>query len=185
MDDLTLVGETDFRQMYRRFGIRTADRRQHMYLVGKSGTGKSTLLKNLIIQDLQHGHGVGVIDPHGDLVESLLVHIPPQRTGEVVYFNPADHEFPIGFNILEAVSPTLRPLVASHVIAVFKNIWADSWGPRLEYILANAVHALLEVEGNTLLAIPRLLTDKAFRARTVAAVKDPVVRNFWIQEYEH
>src|SRR5262249_51704841 len=108
-----------------------------------------------------------------------------QRTGEVVYFNPADHEFPIGFNILEAVSPTLRPLVASHVIAVFKNIWADSWGPRLEYILANAVLALLEVEGNTLLAIPRLLTDNAFRAQIVASVKDPVVRNCWIQEYEN
>jgi len=182
--DLTFLAETDFRNRYRPFGIHHTDRRSHMYLVGKTGTGKSTLLKNLMVQDIRNGHGVGVIDPHGDLVEDILNHIPPSRTGDVVYFNPADLEFPIGFNILGSVAPDLRPLVADHVIAVMRNIWADSWGPRLEYILSNAVRALLEVEGSTLLAVPRMLSDQPYRARIVAQVKDPFIKHFWIEEYE-
>lgn len=184
-DTLTLFAQTDFRDLHRTFGIRRADRRLHLYALGKTGTGKSTLLRNLIIQDLRNGHGVGVVDPHGDLVRNILDYIPSPRTGEVVYFNPADQEFPIGFNILESVEPALRPLVASHVLSVFKHIWADSWGPRLEYILHNAVLSLLDVEGSTLLGIPRLLADRAFRARVVAQVRDPVVKNFWLQEYDH
>jgi hypothetical protein len=184
-DPLTIFAETDFRNQHRAFGIRHADRRLPMHILGKTGVGKSTLLQNLVAQDLRNGHGLCVIDPHGDLVRSILDYVPPVRTGEVVYFNPADRDFPIGFNILESVDPSLRPLVASHVISVFKHIWADSWGPRLEFIFHNAVLALLDVEGSTLLGIPRLLADKTFRMRVLAQVRDPVVRNFWLQEYEN
>ncbi len=184
MDPITNIAETDFRHTHRVFGIGPEDRRTHTWVLGKTGVGKSTLLKNLIIQDLRRGHGVAVIDPHGELVQGLLDYIPKERTWETIYFNPADQEFPIGFNILEQVAPELRPLVASHVISVFKNIWADSWGPRTEYLLHNAVISLLDVPGSTLLSIPRLLADKDFRARVVAQVHDPVVRTFWLQEYE-
>lgn len=180
---MTYFAETDFRSQRRTFGIKQADRRQHCYIIGKSGTGKTTLLRNLIISDIRNGHGVAVIDPHGDLVESVLACIPSHRTDDVAYFNPADQAFPIGFNILESVAPTLQPLVASHVISVFKNIWQDSWGPRLEYILYNAVAALLEAEGSTLLGIPYLLANKVYRDRVVSQVRDPIIKSFWVQEY--
>ncbi len=163
----TYFAHTDWRNQDKIFGIKHHDRRHHMYVIGKTGVGKTTLLKNLIIQDIRRGAGVAVIDPHGDLVEDILDHIPTKRSGEVIYFNPADQDFPIGFNILESVAPERRPLVTSHVISVFKNIWQDSWGPRLEYILANSIVSLLDVEGSTLLGIPRLLADKEFRRQVV------------------
>ena len=184
MDPITYIAETDFRHAHRVFGIQPTDRRTHMWVLGKTGVGKSNLLKSLIIQDLRNGHGVAVIDPHGELVRGLLDFIPKERTWQTVYFNPADQDFPIGFNILEQVAPELRPLVASHVLSVFKHIWADSWGPRTEYLLHNAVISLLDVPGSTLLSIPRLLADKDFRARVVAQVHDPAIRAFWLQEYE-
>jgi len=182
---LTYLGQTDFRNQYRTFGIKHPDRRHHTWILGKTGTGKSTLLKNLIIQDIRNGHGVGLIDPHGDLVESILDFIPSSRTDDVVYFTPADQDFPIGFNILESVALSHRPLVASHVTSIFKNMWQDSWGPRMEYILYNAVASLLDVEGSTLLAIPRLLSDKPFRARVIPQIRDPLIKNFWLQEFEN
>ncbi len=150
-DDITLFAETDFRDARRVFGIQHADRRTHMWVLGKTGTGKSTLLKNLIVSDIRNGHGVAVIDVHGDLVNELLDYIPSERTWQTALWNPADYEFPVGFNILEQVAPDLRPLVASHVVSVFKNIWADSWGPRLEFILHNSVISLLDVPGSSLL----------------------------------
>lgn len=182
--DITHIAHTDFRNEERLFGIKKADRRLHCYIVGKTGVGKSTLIKNLVAQDIQNGHGVGVIDPHGDLVGEILNFCPSSRTHDIVYFDPSDHEHPIGFNILESVEEHHRPLVASQVVSVFKNIWQDSWGPRLEYILYNAVTSLLDSEGNTLLGIPRLLTDEVFRHKVVKQVKNPVVRNFWLNEYE-
>jgi hypothetical protein len=161
-----------------------ADRRSHLYVLGKTGVGKSTLLKNLIIQDIQAGHGVAVIDPHGDLVSDVLHHIPKARNSDAVYFDPSDQEHPIGFNVLEAVEPDRRHLVASQIVAIFQSIWHDSWGPRTEYFLANAVFALLEAGGATLLGIPRLLQDAEYRADIVSRVHDPVIKKFWSIEYE-
>src|SRR5438067_1571396 len=166
------------------FGLRRADRRQHVYCVGKTGTGKTTLLRNLILQDIYGGHGVGVIDPHGDLAHDLLDHIPSWRTDDVVYFNPSDLEHPIGFNLFQNVPLERRHLVASGLVSAFKSIWRDSWGPRLEYILYAATAALLDCPNTSLLGVNRMLTDADYRRRIVAKVHDPFVRAFWTDEYE-
>jgi hypothetical protein len=165
------------------FGLRRGDRRQHVYTIGKTGTGKTTLLRNLILQDIAAGEGVGIIDPHGDLAEEILDYIPPWRTDHVVYFNPADQEFPIGLNLLQAVPKERRHLIRSGIVGAFKNIWRDSWGPRLEYILSAAVAALLDVQNATILGIPRMLVDDRYRAWVLKQVKDPLVRAFWETEF--
>ena len=167
------------------FGISAPDQRQHLYIIGKTGSGKTTLLRNLIIQHISLGHGVGVIDPHGDLAEEILNHIPPKRADHLVYFNPGDLEFPIGLNVLANVAPDDRHLVASGIVGAFKGIWRDSWGPRLEYILYNAVSALLDCRNATLLGVNRMLTDAKFRAKVIRQVKDPFIRAFWAEEYEN
>jgi len=169
----------------RPFGISAEDQRQHIYVIGKTGSGKTTLLRNLIIQHIAYGHGVGVIDPHGDLAEELLHHIPPNRADHLCYFNPGDLEYPIGLNVLANVVPDERHLVASGVVSAFKGIWRDSWGPRLEYILYNAVSALLDCRNATLLGVNRMLTDDGFRAKVIRQIKDPFIRSFWADEYEH
>ena len=166
------------------FGIAAIDERQHIYIIGKTGSGKTTLLRNLIMQHIALGHGVGVIDPHGDLAEELLNNIPPSRADHLVYFNPGDLEFPIGLNVIGNVTPDGRHLVASGIVAAFKGIWRDSWGPRLEYILYNAVSALLECRNQTLLGVNRLLIDDEYRAKIVRQVKDPFIRAFGAEEYE-
>ena len=166
------------------FGIAAVDERQHIYIIGKTGSGKTTLLRNLIVQHIALGHGVGVIDPHGDLAEELLNHIPPKRADHLVYFNPGDIEFPIGMNVIGSVKPDERHLVASGIVGAFKGIWRDSWGPRLEYILYNAVSALLECRNQTLLGVNRLLTDDTYRAKVIRQIKDPFIRAFWAEEYE-
>ncbi|MDQ5938664.1 MAG: hypothetical protein QG642_354, partial [Patescibacteria group bacterium] len=183
LNEITTFAETDYRNQNVKFGIKTDDRRRHMYVIGKTGMGKSTLLENMIIQDIQAGRGVCVVDPHGELVEKVINFIPSSRVNDVVYFNPADLDFPIAFNVLEKVGIEQRHLVVSGLIGVFKKIWADSWGPRLEYVLHHAISALLEYPGSTLLGIMRMLTDKAFRNRVVDKISDPVVRSFWIDEY--
>ena len=166
------------------FGLSLADRRQHLYVIGKTGSGKTTLLRNLLVQHLAAGHGVGLIDPHGDLAEELLDCIPPSRADELVYFNPGDLDFPIGLNPLANVEPDDRHLVASGIVGAFKGIWRDSWGPRLEYILYNAIAALLDCPNTSLLGVNRMLTDAGYRRRIVAKVRDPFVRAFWTDEYE-
>src|SRR5580698_8018036 len=166
------------------FGISPADRRQHVYVIGKTGSGKTTLLRNMIVQHIARGDGVGLIDPHGDLAEELLSHIPPRRADHFCYFNPGDLEFPVGLNLLWNVAPDDRHLVASGIVAAFKGIWRESWGPRLEYILYNAVAALLDCKNATLLGVNRLLTDDTYRARVIRQVKDPFIRSFWAGEYE-
>lgn len=177
-------GATNFRNSQTRFGIRTDDRRKHMYVIGKTGMGKSTLLENMVIQDIQRGHGVAYVDPHGDTVEMLLNFIPSNRINDVVYFNPSDIDYPIAFNILESIDePHQKNLVASGLVAVFKKLWADSWGPRLEYLLRNAILALLDYPGATLLGVTRILVDKEFRKKVIEKIKDPVVKSFWINEY--
>src|SRR3954453_2980749 len=158
--------------------------RRHLYIVGQTGTGKSTLLLNLIAQDLASGAGLALLDPHGDLAEAVLLHVPRHRTNDLVYVNPADSERPIGFNPLSAVPEDLKPIVADGVVSAFRHVWPESWGPRLDYILTNAVRALLDVPGGTLLMLPRLLVDEPFRVQLVEQhVRDPVVRAFWLNEY--
>jgi hypothetical protein len=167
------------------FGLPYLDRRQHFYTVGKSGTGKTTLLRNMIVQDIEAGCGVGVIDPHGDLATEILDYIPRHRIEDVVYFNPADLEYPIGLNLLEHVPPDERHLVASGIVSVFRSIWSEFWGPRLEYILYATIAALLDCENVSLLGVQRMLSDKRYRAWVVKQVKDPQVKSFWVNEFEN
>jgi hypothetical protein len=178
-----IIGERDGWGDTYPFGISAGDHCHHVYIVGKTGSGKTTLLRNLLIQHFRLGHGVGIIDPHGDLAEELLNHIPPSRADHLVYFNPGDLEFPIGLNLLADVEPDDRPLVASGIVGAFKNIWRDSWGPRLEYIFYNAVAALLDCPNTTLLGVNRMLTDETYRAWVIRQIKDPFIRAFWSEEY--
>jgi len=165
------------------FGISAADQRQHIYIIGKTGSGKTTLLHNMLVQHLALGHGVGLIDPHGDLAEELLHYVPPALADHLCYFNPADLEFPIGLNLLANVPIDSRHLVASGIVSAFKGIWRDSWGPRLEYILHNSISALLDCTNATLLGVNRMLTDEKYRTQVIRQVKDPFIRSFWAEEY--
>lgn len=165
------------------FGLLQHDRRQHLYVIGKTGTGKSTLLKSLILADIYAGHGVGLLDPHGDLATEILEHIPRHRTDDVVVFDCGDFEHPIGFNILKPVPHDQRHLVASAVVSAFKNVWHESWGPRLEYILYACVAALMECQNVTLLGIPRMLVDSRYLSWVLGQVKDPVVKAYWSGEF--
>ena len=167
------------------FSLSQADRRQHVLALGKSGSGKTTLLRNLILQDIAAGRGVCVIDPHGDLAADILEHIPSWRTRDVIVFDPSDAEYPVGLNPLGRVPPESRPLVASGVVSALKGVWADSWGPRLEYILYAAVAAVLDCGANaTLLSVQRMLSDAPYRAWVVRQARDPMVRAFWEDEFE-
>ncbi len=168
------------------FGFSADDRRQHCYVIGKTGTGKSTLLKSLILQDIHAGHGVAVIDPHGDLAQDLLDHYPSSRADDLVYFNPGDLEHPIAFNLLANVSKDSRHLAASGIVGALKSIWRESFGPRMEYILYAAIAALLDCEcpNITLLSLQRMLSDDPYRRWIVKHVKDPVVKAFWRDEFD-
>ncbi len=181
--NINFFARTNFRDEGRKFGIKTDDRRRHMYVIGKTGMGKTALLKNMIIQDIKNGHGVGFIDPHGEAAEEILQFVPKERINDVIYFNPADVEYPVAFNVMEQVSREQRHLVASGLMGVFKKIWPDVWSARMEYILNNAVLALLEYPGATLLAINRLLSDENFRSKVMEKVTDPVVKSFWTKEF--
>jgi CxxC-x17-CxxC domain-containing protein len=182
-NDVIFFAQTNFRNQMRRFGINVDDRRRHMYLIGKTGMGKSTVLENMIIDDIRAGRGVAVVDPHGDLAEKIIEYIPSNRINDVVYFNPADIDYPIAFNLVEQVEPHLRHLVASGLIGVFQKLWADSWGPRLEYILRNSILAILDFPGSTLLGVVRMLSDKEYRKKVVSNITDPVVKSFWEKEF--
>jgi len=174
---------TTFRNRERVFGIKLDDRRRHVYVIGKTGMGKTTLIENMVYSDIVAGHGVCYVDPHGDTAEKMLEWIPSSRINDVIYFNPADINFPISFNVLEKVAPEYRHLISSGLIGVFKKLWADSWGPRLEYLLRNCILALLENPDSTLLGINRMLVDKEYRKKVIEKVQDPVIRAFWIDEY--
>jgi type IV secretory pathway TraG/TraD family ATPase VirD4 len=161
-----------------------AARRRHVYLVGQTGTGKSTLLLNLLVQDIAAGAGLALLDPHGDLADALLGHVQAPRTNDLVYLDPADLEWPIGFNPLAGVGEDLKPVVADGIVSAFKHVWPESWGPRLDYILTHTLRALLDVPGASLLMLPRFLIDEAFRAALVDChVRDPIVRAYWQQEF--
>jgi hypothetical protein len=184
-NDIVYIGNKSLWGGEQPFGLRCADRRQHVYTIGKTGAGKTTMLRNLILQDIEAGRGVGLIDPHGDFAEEVLDHIPPWRTDHVVYFNPADVKHPIGFNFLEPVPAGRRHLIASGVVSAFKNIWSESWGPRLEYILYATVAALLDCENVSLLGVQRMLVDGRYRAWVIKQIKNPIVRSFWTDEFEN
>lgn len=181
--ETNFFGETSFRQERKKFGIKIDDRRRHVYFIGKTGMGKTGVLRNMIIQDIQAGHGVGFVDPHGEAAEELLDFIPKERIKDVVYFNPADLDYPISFNVMEHVPTEQRHLVASGMMGVFKKIWPDVWSARMEYILNNTILSLLEYPGSTLLGINRMLADSEYREKVVDKIKDPVVKSFWVQEY--
>lgn len=182
--DITYLAKTNFRGTDRVFGIKRKDRRQHMYVLGKSGTGKSTLLENMIIQNMQNGEGLCVIDPHGELVEKMVTVVPKERAEDVIYFNPSDTDFAIGFNVLQVDDPKYKHLIASGLMGIFTKIWANTWSSRMEYIMNNCILALLDTPGSTLMGIPRLLVDKDYRQYVISNLKDPVVKAFWIHEFE-
>lgn len=182
--EIVVFAKTNFRNKERAFGIKRPDRRQHMYIIGKTGTGKTTLLENLAVQDIIQGKGVCIVDPHGEFVENVASKIPANRIKDVVYFNAADTEYPIGFNILEVPDPKYKHMVASDLMGIFTKIWANVWSSRMEYILSNCIFALLDTPGTTLLGIPRILVDKDYRQQIIRNIKDPVVKSFWVHEYE-
>ena len=176
MSDINFFAKTTFRNQFQKFGIKTDDRRRHIYIIGKTGVGKTSLLKTMIVQDIVEGRGVGFVDPHGEAAEELLDFIPKERIKDVVYFNPADLNHPISFNVMEEVDIEHRHLVASGLMGVFKKIWPDVWSARMEYILHNSILALLEYPNSTLLDINRILADAEYRERVIEKIKDPVVK---------
>lgn len=182
--DITILAKTNFHGQGRLFGIKRDDRRRHMHIIGKTGMGKTSLLLNMAVSDIRNGSGLAFVDPHGDVADALLDYIPEHRIKDVVYFNPQDLDYPIAFNVLGDVAENQRHIVADGLVGVFKKIWADSWGPRLEYILRNTILTLLENENSTLLDIMRILVDKNFRANIVYKMQDPVLKQFWLNEYD-
>lgn len=180
---ITYFAETDSRNKRVPFGIKNKDRDRHVYVIGKTGMGKSTLLENMAIQDIQNGHGMAFIDPHGKTADLLLEYVPQERIKDVIYFAPFDTEHPISFNVMEDVGIDKRHLVANGLMSAFKKIWVDAWSARMEYILSNILLALLEYPESTLVGVNRMLADKDYRNKVVANIKDPSVKSFWVDEF--
>ena len=184
-DPLLILGETVYRNRHDRFGLLPEDRLRHLWIVGKTGSGKSTLLANLLAQDLARGAGVALLDPHGDLVETATALVPRHRTNDVLLFTPADESHPISFNVFRQ-GKRAHPdpaLLTSQLVSVFKKQWSDSWGPRLEHVLRNAILAVAPDPRATLLFLYRFLTDESLRDKVVAKVTDPMVQEFWTREF--
>ncbi len=182
-EQVTYFAETDARGKRVPFGIKGKDRTKHMYVIGKTGMGKSTLLENMAIQDIRNGNGFAFVDPHGKTAELLLEYIPEERMKDVLYFAPFDLDNPVAFNIMEDVGYDKRHLVVSGLMSAFKKLWVDAWSARMEYILSNAILALLEYPDSTLLSVNRMFTDKAYRKKVVDNVTDATVKSFWNDEF--
>ncbi|MGB9910994.1 MAG: type IV secretory system conjugative DNA transfer family protein [Microgenomates group bacterium] len=182
--EINFFARTEFRNRLVSFGIKTADRRRHMYIIGKTGTGKSTLIANMAIDDLKKRRGLAVIDPHGDLSEILLDYIPSYRINDVCYLDPADKEHPFALNIMEVNNPHQGELVASGIISIFQKLYSWTWGPRLEHVLRNTLLTLTQVPNSTLVDVPRILTQSGFRKRILEKINDPVLLNFWKNEFQ-
>lgn len=181
---ITYIGNVDYRNKMIKFGIKAKDRTKHMYIIGKSGMGKSTVLENMAIQDIQNGEGLAFLDPHGGTAEKLLDFVPEHRKKDVIYFAPFDTEYPIGLNVLERVDISKRHLVANGLMAAFKKVFGeDKFSDRMQYILNNIILTLLENDDETLIGINRILSDKEYRKKMVANVKDPSIKSFWVDEY--
>ncbi len=183
-NEITLLGTTDHKDKEIRFGIRKDDKFRHVYIVGKTGMGKSTLISNMVRSDMITNNGLAVLDPHGDLVEDVMAHIPSRRTNDVIIFDVSDTANPVGFNILEYAHEEQKNLIASGVVSIFKKLYENSWGPRLEYILRNVMLSIMEYPNATLMHVVRMLTDKPFREEVLSYVTDPVVTKFWRDEYD-
>jgi hypothetical protein len=181
--EITLIGITNYRNTNQRFGIKDKDRLQHIYVIGKSGTGKSTLLENMAISDIEQGNGLCIIDPHGDIAEDVLKYVPDGRKQDLIYFNASDQDKPIAFNPLKGIHPKYHHLVASGLISTFKKIWSDSWGPRMEYILRFSLLTLLYVPDATLLDIQSLFTDIEYRNKALSYVTDKYILDYWHKEF--
>lgn len=182
-DKVTYFAFTDYRGKKTKFGIKAEDRTKHVYVIGKTGMGKSTLLENMAIQDIENGNGFAFIDPHGKTAELLLDYIPEERKKDVLYFAPFDMDYPVSFNVMEDVGADKRHLVVSGLMNAFKKIWEDQWSARMEYILNNTLLALLEYPNSTILGVNRMFADKAYRKKVVANVTDPSVKAFWENEF--
>ena len=181
--DINAFGRVTYKNQSVVYGLKRSDRRRHMYVIGKTGTGKSTLLANMAINDLRNNEGLCVIDPHGDLVESVLNYIPSHRINDVVYFDPGDPERTVTINLFEGENIVHRELIASGIVSIFHKLYAYSWGPRLEYILRNSLLTLLKSETSRLSDILDMLTDERFREKVVAKLDDPILKNFWTNEF--
>jgi Type IV secretion-system coupling protein DNA-binding domain len=181
--NVTPFANTDFRNQPVTFGIKRVDRRSHVYLIGKTGTGKSTLLETLMMDDIKKGFGLALLDPHGDLVKKVKSQIPWSRKDDVIDFDATDFNQPYGFNPLANISADKRPLACSGLIQVFKHLWRDSWGPRLEYILRNCLISLLDYPNSNLSDILRILSDYEFRKQVIPHIQNKRVREFWLNEY--
>lgn len=182
-EQITFFAKTDARGQRIPFGIKAKDRTKHIYVIGKTGMGKSTLLENMAVQDIKNGNGLAFIDPHGATAETLLEYIPEERKQDVLYFAPFDTDHPVSFNVMEDVGPDKRHLVVAGLMSVFKKIWVDAWSSRMEYILSNTLAALLEFPDATLLGVNRMLSDKHYRKKVVSNITDPAVRSFWVDEF--
>ncbi|OGZ71718.1 MAG: hypothetical protein A2904_02055 [Candidatus Staskawiczbacteria bacterium RIFCSPLOWO2_01_FULL_33_9] len=182
-NNITFFGLTSFRNARKKFGIKTDDRRRHFYVIGKTGMGKSNLMENMAIQDIQAGRGVAYIDPHGEGAEKIIDFVPTKRINDVIYINPSDLDYPIAFNVMEKVDFRYRHLVASGLMGVFKKVWPDVWSARMEYILNNSILALLEYPDATLLGVNRMFADIEYRKKVVDKITDPIVKSFWVTEY--
>lgn len=182
-DRITYLASTDARGKVVPFGIKEMDRAKHIYIIGKTGMGKSTLLENMAIQDVQSGQGLAFIDPHGGTAEKILDYIPEDRIKDVLYFAPFDTDNPVAFNVMEDIGADKRHLVVSGLMATFKKIWVDAWSGRMEYILSNTILALLEYPNSTLLGVNRMLSDADYRDVVISHVKDSAVRAFWTDEF--
>jgi hypothetical protein len=180
---ITYFGVTDTRNTRTPFGIKKEDRSRHTYVIGKTGMGKSTLLENMAVQDIQNGEGLCFIDPHGGTAEKLMEYIPEDRIKDVLYFAPFDMQYPISFNVLENVDEDKRHLVVAGLMSTFEKIWVDAWSARMAYILQNTLASLLEFPGATLLGVNRMYIDKEYRKNVIARITDPAVRSFWVDEY--
>lgn len=180
--ELSLFGVTNFRGTNTVFGANRIDRGRHIYVIGQTGTGKTGLLELLTLSDIFYDEGFCVIDPHGDYAQNMLRFIPRRRIQDVIYFNPSDTDYPIGFNPLEVTDPSLKNHISSELVGVLKRMF-ESWGPRLEYILRYTILALLDYPESTMLDITRMLTEKRFRDDVISHIKDPVVKTFWVTEF--
>ena len=181
---INFFARTIFKNRDTIFGIKDIDRRRHIWNIGKTGTGKSTLIANMAIDDLKKGRGLAVIDPHGDLSEIILDYVPKSRINDVIYFNPADKDYPIVINPLEVTNKEEAELVVSGIVSIFNKIFGFSWGPRLEYILRTTLLTLSDVPNTTLKDVPLILTNASYRSQVVARITEPTLKSFWVDEFD-
>ncbi len=183
-NDVNFFAKAEYKNNDSIFGAKSKDRRKHMYIIGKTGSGKSTLIANMAIDDIRRGRGVGIIDPHGDLAETILEYIPKRRINDVVYLEPFDAERPFSINVLEVKNQQQKDLISSGIVSIFYKLYGDSWGPRLEYILRLTILTLLEIPNATLADALPLLSQQKYRTKMLLHVKDEVLLNFWTNEFD-